>query len=600
MFATPKRRWAQVLVPLFALSFPVTVASASTENAQALRPTKVVVQCKPGAVNPGETTECTLSVSDTGSGKKQAPVGVVTVTTSGPGSFDATTCTLDPAVTASKCTVRYTPAQLGTGKHLISASYPGSEVHAASSKSVELAVTPPNDDLRAAEPLASPPSSKEGTLVGATYSDSDPEAGCAYLDGTVWYRFTGRGQRRIAIRLQAHGKLDGALAVFQVVRSQYKAVGCSPTDAKGIAGVAFQGARGTRYLVLVGSRYRSARSSFRLELFAPPVARPPGAALPHRGARSAVDPLTKPEEAWWAPLVAGRTYRVNLAADGDQCLSLSVYAPQLKSFESAPPIRYSDCGGYLVFTPGPDGGGRYSFLVEAEGGRGGAQGYRLEVAPATADDTAPGITISNRTRHRGSVSGRGVDVVDLYRFEVTERSNVTLKYQGTRNLRFDLLLVSSQGSRIDCACDARGGGRLRRELDQGEYYFAFRALGRTGGSYLFSLLVREITTTTVTINGLRDATSTHGAWVTLGALVTPSAAVGGPIRLQVDRFDPIEGWQFVRLFHERVGPGGGVSVRWSPPSLGRWRLHAVFRGSLAASTSMSGYAYLLVQSHSTR
>lgn len=595
MNGTSTRLCTELLAALVVFLAPVTVASAGTESALVLRPTRVVVQCEPDAVNPGKTTDCTLSVSDIGSGKKVAPVGAVTVTTSGPGSFDATTCTLVPAVTASKCSVRYTPARLGTGKHEITASYPGSDVHAASSKSVELGVTPPNDDRRAAEPLTPPPSAKNGTLVGATYSYSDPNADCADLDGTVWYRFAASTRQRIAIRLQAHGKLDAAIAVFRVVRSQYKALGCSPTNDKGVAGIAFEAERGGRYLVLVGSRDRSARSTFKLELFAPPVARPPGAVLPRRGARSAVDPLTKPEEAWWAALLAGRTYRINLAADRGRCLSLSIYAPRLKSFGNASPIRHAGCGGYVVFTPGPDGGGRYSFLVEAEGGRGGAQRYRLDISPAGADDTAPGITVLNHDRRRGSVSGRGVDVLDLYRFEVSHKSNVTLQYRGARQLRFDLLLLSSKGGKIDCACNEQGGGRLRKDLDEGEYYVAFRAVGQTAGRYSFSLLVREITTTTVTINGLGDATSAPGAWVTLGALVTPSTAAGGPIRLQVDRFDPIEGWQFVRLFYVQVGSGGRVNVSWKPPSLGRWRLHAVFRGSWAASPSKSGYAYLLVR-----
>jgi hypothetical protein len=123
-------------------------------------------------------------------------------------------------------------------------------------------------------------------------------------------------------------------------------------------------------------------------------------------------------------------------------------------------------------------------------------------------------------------------------------------------------------------------------------------LSQTTGTYTVSLLIREITKTTVTIDGLADATSTRGQPVTLGSLVLPSAAIGGPTRLQVDRFDPIEGWQFARLFRVRVGPGGQVTVRWTPPALGRWRLHAVFTGSRAASPSKSGYAYLVVRSHS--
>ena len=596
MNANSARFWAQLLAPLFVLLIPVAVASARSESALVLRPTKVVVQCKPGAVTPGKTTECLITVSDNAAGKKEAPVGTVTLTSNGPGSFDTPTCTLVPAVTASRCTAHYTPARIGTGTHVITASYQGNEIHAASSNRVAVAVTPPNDERRAAERLAPPPSAMEGTLVGATYSYSDPDVDCADLAGTVWYRLPATTSQRIAIRLKAHGKLDGAIGVFQLVRSKYTTLGCSATDAKGIAGVSFDARKGSRYLVLVGAQEGSARSTFRLELFAPPVAHPPGTPLPVRGVRSVLDPLTKPEEAWSTGLVAGRSYRINLAPDRDRCLSLSLFAPGTKSFENTAPLRRAGCGGYLVFTPGPDGGGRYSFLVEVEGG-GGGQAYRLRTALASADDMAPGISVSNREKRRGSLSGRGVDVVDLYRFEVSHLSDVTLRYTSSRALRFELLLVSSSGSRIDRA-SSEGSGKLRRQLDQGEYYVAFRALEQTAGTYSFSLLAREITTTTATIDGLAEATSTPGRWVSLGALVTPSAASGGPIRLQVDRFDPIEGWQFVRLFHVRVGSGGRATVSWKPTSLGRWRLHAVFMGSQTASPSKSGYAYLVVQSHS--
>ena len=597
MNAFSTRVWALSLASLFVLLAPITVASASSEGALVLRPTKVVVQCRPGSLLPGKTTECLITVSDNAAGKKEAPAGTVTLTTNGPGVFDAPTCTLTPAVTASRCTAHYTPARIGIGTHTITASYPGSEIHAASSNRAAVFVTPPNDDRRAAERLAPPPSSIEGTLVGATNSYSDPEAECADVEGTVWYRLTATKLQRIAIRLKAHGKLDAAIAVFQPVRSKYRTLGCAATNVKGIAGVSFDARRGSRYLVLVGAQEDSARSTFRLELFAPPVATPPGATLPARGARSVLDPLTKPEEAWSRALVAGRTYRINLAPDRGECLSLSLYAPGTKSFAYGAPLRRASCGGYQVFTPGPDGGGRYSLLVETKGGSGRAQRYRLHAALAGADDTAPGISVSNHEKRRGSLSGRGVDVVDLYRFEISHLSDVTLRYSRSRGLDYDLLLVSSIGSLIDRA-SSEGGGKLRRQLDEGEYYVAFRARQQTAGPYAFSLLAREITKTTVTIDGSTEATATPGRWVSLGALVTPTAAVGGPIRLQVDRFDPIEGWQFVRLFNAPVGSGGRVTVSWKPPSIGRWRLHAVFMGSHSASPSKSGYAYVVVQSSS--
>ncbi len=86
--------------------------------------------------------------------------------------------------------------------------------------------------------------------------------------------------------MRARGKLDAVVAVFRLVRSQINPLGCVPTDEKGVGGIAFQALRGGRYVIVVGERDRSASSTFRLELFAPPLARAPGARLPARGIAS--------------------------------------------------------------------------------------------------------------------------------------------------------------------------------------------------------------------------------------------------------------------------------------------------------------------------
>ena len=600
MSSTATRLVTRVCVLALALFVPVAVASADVHPATTvtlaeLRPTKTKVDCKPGALPAKSTSVCTATVSDTGSGKKVAPSGALTFASTGAGAFTATSCTLVGAATSASCAVSYTPARIGTGTHVISASYPGSETHGPSSASTKLGVTPPNDDRTAAEPLSAPPTSVDGTTVGSTRANSDPELRCAEIDGTVWYSYLARTTQQVALRLKAHGRLDAVVGVFQRVRSQVKPIGCAPTDEKGIAGIGFEASRHGRYLILVGERRGSAPSTFRLELFAPPLAHPPGDPLPRAGVRSTVDPLTKPQEAWSVVFRSGRTYRINLAPARGRCMSLALFAPKTKSFSDAWPLKETGCGGYVVFTPGPDGGGRYSLLVQAEESRGGAQPYRLEAAPAALDDIGPGLLVENGQVRTGTVSGRGVDVLDLYRFEVGHRSDVTLAYRAGPRLVFDLLLVSADGRRIDCACEATGSGKLRRQLEAGEYYFALRALRQSAGRYTVSLLIREITATTVLINGSSQAVTSPGSSVTLTALVTPSTASGGRIRLQVDRFDPIEGWQYVRLFVARVGSGGQTSVWWTPPAVGHWRLHAVFFGSKTASPSESRYAYLVVQ-----
>jgi len=293
---------------------------------------------------------------------------------------------------------------------------------------------------------------------------------------------------------------------------------------------------------------------------------------------------------------AGTTYRLNLAAARDRCLSLALFPPKTKSFSATSPIRRAACGGYLVFTPGPDGGGRYSLLVEAEGSRAGLQPYRLDSAPAGADDTAPGLLIRSGERRRGTLAGSGIDVVDLYRFEVEHRSDVTISFDHSRRLTFDLQLLGAEGERRARASTETGAGKLRRQLDEGEYYFALRAVDQSAGRYRVALLVREITTTAVAFNGSAEARSTLSGSVALEVRVLPEAAAGGVVRLQLDRFDPIEGWQFSRTFTTRAGSNGSAAVYWKPPTVGRWRFHAVYMGTRAASPSSSGYACLVVTS----
>ena len=79
---------------------------------------------------------------------------------------------------------------------------------------------------------------------------------------------------------------------------------------------------------------------------------------------------------------------------------------------------------------------------------------------------------------------------------------------------------------------------------------------------------------------------TVGAAVTLRPVVTP--AESGTIEVQIDRFDPLGGWQFTKL----APIAAGSSLTWAPPSAGTWRIRASYLGSTTASASRSGYVIL--------
>jgi hypothetical protein len=575
---------------------PAGSAPVGEKAATALRQTKTAVVCRPDVLRLGGTSDCTARVTDTGSGKKSPPAGTVTFTSNASGSFELASCTLEAsAAAAATCTATYRPAAIGNGAHVVTAAYGGSETHNPTSGQYEVSVTPVNDARRSPTPLRAPPSAIDGTTVGATADYSDPEAACGELAATVWYSLVARTSGRIAVRLRARGKLDAVVSVFRVVRSQFRPLGCVPTDEKGMGGIAFQAARRGRYLIVVGEQERSTSSTFRLELFAPPLAVAPGARLPSRGVGAFVDPLTKPESAWSAVLREGVSYRMNLAADRGRCLSLYVFGPATPSFVDALAVREASCGGYLVLTPGPGRGGRYSLLVRAHGNRGETQRFRLRVAPTGRDDTAPGLAIENGQTRGGSLSGQSIDVVDLYRFAIDHRTDVTARLGWSRHARFDLLLLSGEGSLLRCACAARKPPDLRARLEEGEYFIAVRARGQSAGRYRLGLLIREITTTVALVDRVADAaTAELGRAVELSSEVTPAAAVGGRVLFRIDRFDPIEGWQYVRTLTARVGSSGRASRTWSPPTVGRWRVRALFVGTRSASPSASTHVPLLV------
>jgi hypothetical protein len=305
-----------------------------------------------------------------------------------------------------------------------------------------------------------------------------------------------------------------------------------------------------------------------------------------------VDPLLDADDAWSTEMRPAQTYRINLVTAGDSCVALGLYGPRLRSFASGQPLRTAACGGYLTFTPGPSGGGRYSIRLFARGERGQIP-YRLQVARAGRDDTSPGVPLQNLQQRRGMLSGRSVDVIDLYRFQVGARSDVVLTLATGERMQTDLALLNDRGRNVRCACLASGGARLRLQLPRGRYFLAVRSREHSGGGYRLRLLVREITRTAISIDGTRRAFSTPGRAVVVAARVSPPRA-GGVVRFKVDSFDPLQGWVFARFLTAQVGADGIARVAWIPPSVGRWRIDARFRGTITRSPSRSGTATLLV------
>ena len=446
---------------------------------------------------------------------------------------------------------------------------------------------PPANDNRATPTAIELPASVSGTTIGATDDPKDPPSNCGRAHNTVWYRISGAPTGRVVARLNALGNLDAIVSVYRAVRSRLIPAGCAATDDNGRGALSFR-SEGGDYLVMVGRERDSDDGKFKLTTFRQePSSKLPAPALPGGGVSSWVEPISDFDDAFSLRMKTGVEYRVNLSPARGRCVSLTLFAPGIRSLAGAAPIRSVPCGGYLTYTPGLGGGGRYTLLVTATDERPGRQRYHLQAALAGLDDAAPGLPLQNLQTRRGTLSGTRVDVVDLYRFKVTERSDVTLTLAGPS--RFRLVVLTDGGRRVG---SSDGPGPLTASLGPGTYFTAVRADSGAHGRYALSLLERGLTTTSVLANGSRSASVRPGASVAIEVAVNFSSS--GMVRLELDRFDPLTGWHFYRLYRLRLGGNGRTGISFRPPSIGHWRARASFGGTRAESPSDGGTARISV------
>jgi len=442
---------------------------------------------------------------------------------------------------------------------------------AAFKLSAELVLPPSNDSASHAKKLGTLPATAKGSTLGATSADNDPD-GCRLSGNTVWYSVAPSGAERMIVRLQTAGGFDAVIAVVERNRSEANAVGCAATDAGGAAVLPVPVRKGAAYLIAVGRARASWPGEFTLGVVRA-QARETAPGKPLRGGRAhgALNPLTNVNDVWWTPMQPGSTYRIALSSK--PCVSMTLA-------QKGKTLRTLSCSGYTTFTPGPDGGGKYVVELRAPAGTGSA-GYVLQVAAAGIDDVGVGAAIENLSHVHGSLAPAGVDVVDVFHFDVTERSDVRLLLTGGGSP--SIVLLTDSGSRIGSS-----ERRLSRQLDRGRYVVAVRGvIGAASSHYTLGLVVRRLTTTALTASATEVA---PGAGVSFTVATTPRPDTGR-VKLQIDRFDPLGGWQFYKIVDMAAGSS---TMSWTPPALGRWRARATFTGTLTFSPSRSGNALILV------
>ncbi len=450
---------------------------------------------------------------------------------------------------------------------------------------------PSNDERANAQVVHSLPATINGTTVGATLEGGEPESSCgAATTNSVWYSVRAQSVERIALDLTAGGELDGTVNVYHAVRSQLQSVDCQQTEGHGKVSLSFKASKNGLYLIRVAALESSQQANFTLEVFLPtPAVGPPGAPLPTGGISGRVDRIQNINAAYAFTMHSGVSYLINLAnRTKGACVSGALFAPSTSSFEGEPALLRIGCGGYRLFTPGPGEGGLYSFEVTPRSSYRGVQRFHLQVATAGPAETAPGIVLGNYAHAHAGLDGGGVNVLRLYRLDVTSHSNLTLKLTAPASADFNLQLRSQDGAVIECRCGGSGSQKLQRQLQPGRYYAVVSVRDATAGNFTLVRQSRTITSTSLSFSSNKAA---PGQGVGIEVKVAPAAS--GPVAVEIERLDPVFGWQFYRQVSALVSEGA-ASVPFVPPAVGEWRAKATYGGSRTSSPSAVGFSYLQV------
>ena len=309
---------------------------------------------------------------------------------------------------------------------------------------------PSNDNQADAQTIHNLPAAIAGTTVGATTEGgpADAESRCGSTTASVWYTLRSATAQRVAVNLAASGALEATVDVYHLVRSQLNSVACERTEAKGKTALSFNASKNGVYLIRVAAITGSQLAPFTLEVFLPtPAIRPPGSPLPSGGVSGHVDPIQNVNAAYSLTLRSGVSYLINLAnGHGGGCVDGRLYPPGTRSFEEgSPAVLHINCRGYRLFTPGPGQGGRYSFEVTPRRSR------RQTLSPAGrarqhVRDGSGARAGQLRARARTS-RRRGVQVLRLYRMDITSHSNLTLRLHAPTSADFNLQLRNLNGQR---------------------------------------------------------------------------------------------------------------------------------------------------------
>jgi hypothetical protein len=151
-------------------------------TAPTLHPTTTTPLCT-SPVTVGQPSTCNVTVIDTSSTGATTPTGSIGFTSDSQGSFSPTSCTLAGTGNSASCSVNYTPSAVGSGTHMITATYNGDSGHSGGSNTFSLTVSKTSPTITTS--LSSNQISQGGSVTdSATLTGVTANAG-----GTVTYNF---------------------------------------------------------------------------------------------------------------------------------------------------------------------------------------------------------------------------------------------------------------------------------------------------------------------------------------------------------------------------------------------------------------------------
>jgi len=198
------------------------VLTVDAEGGGKAHPTRTTLSCAPASVEAKHPSHCRATVEDTLASGASAPKGKLTFASDSNGAFSARECDLTPSSDGrtATCAFDYTPAEVQSGHHKLSAAYGSDTVHISSAGETSLTVTAEgsggNFDATKTTLACVPASLAVGGSSTCTATVTDEAASPSTPRGSVSFTHTNEGVFSPQASCALVGGADGKSASCQL------------------------------------------------------------------------------------------------------------------------------------------------------------------------------------------------------------------------------------------------------------------------------------------------------------------------------------------------------------------------------------------------